>query len=436
MRRWWWLVPLAAAATVTRALQARGALLYPDGYDYLLMAKGIAAHGRPIVTLGAGGDTWIPSADASVKPLFPALVALVHLLGVPLRAAAEGITVAAGAAICVLAGALSARLTASTAVGAAAGALCIASPTLGHWIAFSGPDPLAQALALGAALALLNRRPGLAGALAGLCIATRPEYALLAVPVCAFSLRFATVACATVAAVLFAVRPPIALNTAAASIAGAAPSGLTGVLRSDWPLFALAALGLAYAPRRHAVVLVGAASALGLAYLLKDPGSARYFSTLVPVAIIAAAYAFARRPGALLAAGAVALMLAMPRPAGPSPDGLRQVAKRLAGTEPVYTAAPDAYGLMLSRPVRFLRPGVHGLILVDGAQRTYAPEITVRGRVVRRLPKAAPFVRPNGTLDDEPITIVRGIASERSFAIRDRREERVGARGRIEPRML
>ena len=65
MRRWWWLAALVPAAVATRALQARGALLYPDGYQYLLMAKGIAAHGRPIVTLGDGGDTWLPSADAS-----------------------------------------------------------------------------------------------------------------------------------------------------------------------------------------------------------------------------------------------------------------------------------------------------------------------------------------------------------------------------------
>jgi hypothetical protein len=413
MRRWCWLAALVPAAATTRALEARGALLYPDGYQYLLMAKGIAAHGRPIVTLGRGGDTWLPSADASLKPLFPALVALLHLLGLPLRIAAEALTAAASSAVCVLVGALVARLTRSSLAALAAGALCVASPSLAHWAAFAGPDPLAQALALGAALAFLDRRPALAGALAGLCVTTRPEYALLVLPLCLLSLRFMTVACAAVACVVAAVRPPVTLNTASAVIAGATPKGITGVVRSDWPVLLLAVAGLVCAPRRHAAALVATASGLGAAYMLKDPGSVRYFAALVPVACVAAGYAVVRKPGPLVAAAVAALAVVLPREAGPSPDPFLSVAERLRGTTPIYTAAPDAYGLMLARPVRFLRPGVRGLILLDGAQRAYEPQIDVRGRLLRRISPRVGFVRPDGTLDGQPIALIRGTARGR-----------------------
>jgi hypothetical protein len=410
MRRWWWLAALAPAAIAMRALQARGALLYPDGYQYLLMAKGIAAHGRPIVTLGHGGDTWVPSADASVKPLFPALVALLHMLGLSLRTAAEVVTVTAGSAVCVLVGALARRLTGSGLAALAAGALCIASPALGHWAAFSGPDPLAQALALGAALAFLDRRPVLAGALAGLCVTARPEYALLVQPLCLLSVRFAAAACAGVACILAAVRPPLALNAASTAIAGTMPRGVTGLLRSDWPLLVLGVVGLVCAPRRHAMALVSAASALAVAYALKDPGSARYFASLVPLACVAAGYAVVRKPGPLLMAAGATLALVLPREGAPPADAFASVAARLPGKAPLYTAAPDAYGLVLARPVRFLRPGVRGLILVDGAQRVYEPQIAVRGRVVRRIAPTVGFVRPDGTFDGGQIALVRGTA--------------------------
>jgi hypothetical protein len=410
MKRWWWLAALVPAAIATRALQARGALLYPDGYQYLLMAKGIAAHGRPIVTLGHGGDTWVPSADASVKPLFPALVALLHVLGLSLRTAAQVVTIAAGSAVCVLVGALARRLTGSGLAALAAGALCIASPALGHWAAFSGPDPLAQALALAASLAFLDRRPVLAGALAGLCVTARPEYALLALLLCLLSVRFAAAACAAVACVLAAIRPPLAFNTASTAIAGTMPKGVTGLLRSDWPLLVLGVVGLVWAPRRHVVMLVSAASALAVAYALKDPGSARYFASLVPVACVAAGYAVVRRPGLLLAAAGATLALVLPREGAPPADTFASVAARLPGKAPLYTAAPDAYGLVLARPVRFLRPGVRGLILLDGAQRVYEPQITVRGRVVRRIAPTVGFVRPDGTFDGARIALVRGTA--------------------------
>ena len=61
------------------AQQHRG-LLYPDGYQYLLMARGIGEHLRPTTVLGPGGELFVPSADAAAKPLYPALVACVHAL--------------------------------------------------------------------------------------------------------------------------------------------------------------------------------------------------------------------------------------------------------------------------------------------------------------------------------------------------------------------
>src|SRR5947208_762134 len=72
-------------------------LLYPDGYQYLLMARGIGEHLQPVATLGHGGDTLAPSADAAAKPLFPALVALIETLGLSPIDAARVVAALAGA---------------------------------------------------------------------------------------------------------------------------------------------------------------------------------------------------------------------------------------------------------------------------------------------------------------------------------------------------
>ena len=407
MRRWSWLVAVAAAALAERGLQARGALLYPDGYQYLLMAKGIAAHGRPIVTLGHGGDTWLPSADASLKPLFPALVALLHLTGLQLELAARVLTAVAGASVCTVSAALARRLTGSTAAGLGAAALCLASPALSEWSAYSGPDPLAQALALGAALSLCARRPALAGVLGGLCVATRPEYALLALPLCLLRPRFGVAALASLAVVVAAVRPPLAFHAAAGLPGGA--GGIGTLLGSDWPLLVLAGLGLASAPRRAAVYAGGAIGALAVAYAAKNSGSARYFAQLLPACAVLAAWAIARRRiyavGALAAA---ALLVAAPRVVPARSDVFHELAPALRSGGPLVTAAPDAYGVLLSRPVRFLRPGARGLIVLDAAQRAYQPHIEYRGTIVSSLADRRGFVRPDGSLDERGALLVRG----------------------------
>src|SRR5205823_4496146 len=111
-RRWEWLLAGAAfaGALVLRLAQHQPGLLYPDGYQYLLMARGISEHLRPTTVLGPGGDLFVPNADAAAKPLFPALVAAVHGLDASWLGAARLVTAAAAAAVVVLTGLLVVRL--------------------------------------------------------------------------------------------------------------------------------------------------------------------------------------------------------------------------------------------------------------------------------------------------------------------------------------
>src|SRR5262249_11785883 len=164
---------------VVRTLEARGALLYPDGYQYLLMARGIASHLRPTIQLGPQGALFVPSADASLKPLFPAIVALIHLTGAGWAQAARDVSIVSGAASVALCALLTRRLTASNTLAAIAGLIVLVEPNTRYWAAFSSPDSLGQALALGAMLATVSARPRLGGALAGLAIFARPEVGLL-----------------------------------------------------------------------------------------------------------------------------------------------------------------------------------------------------------------------------------------------------------------
>jgi hypothetical protein len=76
-------VALFAGALALRLAQHHDALLYPDGYQYLLMARGIAEHFEPTTVLGPGGDTFVPSPDAAAKPVYPLVVAGVHVFGFP-----------------------------------------------------------------------------------------------------------------------------------------------------------------------------------------------------------------------------------------------------------------------------------------------------------------------------------------------------------------
>ena len=469
------LLPFAALgllAAALRTLQFHHALVYPDGYQYLLMARGIAEHGRPITRLGPGGDLFVPNPDAALKPLFPLLVAMLHLGGLSLRAAGEVVTVLAEATVVVLTGALARRLTRSALAAVVASALCLASPGLAFWSGFAGPDSLASALALAAALALVSRRYATGGVLAGLCVAARPEYALLAVVAGAVAIsrrdsRTAAVpaiaaAAAAVGSVLVLTRPPLVhpssrllVEAAAAAILTAilvgvalrqprlvAPTGLlaTGaavglgaaawearvgspsLLETDWPLtIGIAGLLLALlvpSLRAGACCLAASAALLGSAYYAKNPELPRYAAQLLPLLALGSALgtaAVVRSQRSVLAstivpAAAVAALVLTPQPR-PGPDPFAAIAGQLDNhsTRPLLTAAPDAYGLLLApRPVASLAAGRRGLALLDAAQRTYEPKLDARGAEVARLTSTGFLLRAGAPVDRRPALLISG----------------------------
>jgi hypothetical protein len=468
------LLPVVGLLAAVRLREMHSALLYPDGYQYLLMAKGIAAHGRPFLRLGPNGDTLLPSADAAMKPVFPAAVAAVHLLGLSWTQAARAVTAVAGAAAIVLTGLLAGRLGGSRLAAVVAAGLCLASPEFRFWTGFAGPEPLALALATAAVLVLHARRPVLGGVLVALAVLTRPEFLLpaAAAAVAGFVLpqarkktaEAAMSAALTTGAVLVAFRPSLVLPPVAAFaslaaaplaataffalrrrrptasvalvaavfaaavaivVAGRAP-GLRVWLAADWPLFAAAAAGAivcAWTPFRRASAdaVVLAAVLLLAAYWTKNPASDRYVALLTPLlALLCGLGVSALRSSAYRALAAVlaALVLWEGATAGagraaPASDQFAAVAAEIAARRlpdrPFVTVAPDAYGvLLLGRSVRLPRPGASGLILLDGAQRAYAPGMRVRGRLLARLSPGPGFERPDGTVDDRPVLVILG----------------------------
>jgi len=446
-------------------------LLYPDGYQYLLMARGIAEHLEPVILLSAGGDAFAPNPDAAVKPLFPALVALASLLGVSPLDAARAITVLAGAAVPVLTGLLALRLGAGRWAAVVAALLCALSPTLVYWSGYTGPDPLAQTLALGAALALLHRYPLAGGALAALCVLTRVDYAIaafaaLAAALVVRSLRGEAVRAGASGVVVSAVllgliRPPVelpppdavvgALGLAALSavllvsagrvggmwagciaVSSVAPLALldggawASVATQDWPLLVVALAGLvlclrASGPRAIALRIVALSLPLAVLYWVKNPGLARYLAQLVPELALVAALGLgtlhrARLPVAAGIAAAVAAGVITSSQPAVGTDAFQELAATLerAPAGALVTVAPDAYGFLLpERPIRAMRAGAEGLVIVDGAARAYAPDLTVEGKLLRRIPVITGFLRPDGVVDRDPALLYRGRVVER-----------------------
>jgi len=379
-----------AGVFVLRLHEAEPGLLYPDGYQYLLMAKGFAAHGRPLLTLGPHGDTLLPSADAAAKPLFPAIVALFHLLGLTWFGAAKTVTALAAACTGLLTGLLARRLTGSWLAAVVASSACIASRELTFWSGFAGPDALGEALALGSVLAFLGRRPRVGGVLAALAILARPELALVALAAAAVGssrrdlrrpTRDAAVAgVLSLAALLGILRPPLETPAPAAILLGVLPAALAaaafaaltregprilrlalvGVIamiafvaplsggaeglrqwvQHDWSLVAAGAVGTAVAARslrlRPALrMLLLAGAILLVAYGFKNPGSDRYLSLLTPLVALLASFATATRVRlndravALGVVGLIALTLALPRLPARSSDPFPVVAAQL-----------------------------------------------------------------------------------------------------------
>ncbi len=462
-------------ALSVRLSQHHAALLYPDGYQYLLMARGIGEHLQPTTVLGPGGDGFAPSPDAAAKPLFPLLVAGVHALGIDWLDSARVVTATAAAMAVTAVALLVSKLSGSRLAGVAAGLLLLASPSLGFWSGFSGPDPLAQALVLAAAFAFLHRRPRLGGVLIGLAVSARPEIALLAVAAAVVAMRneetrrdlghAAPVAVITgslifsvlrtpltfpdwrlvslvpvllVAVGLVAIAPLALLRCAAMTgLATAAfviltESGPGALWRNDWPLLVLGAGGFILLIRDRsrsnlAAFVLGVGLLLGAVYLAKNPSLERYFSLLLPLAaiIVGVAVTSLSHRARPLALGAIALAIVAgflrPVPGSRDYDMFSVVAKRVAPTlesRALVTAAPDAYGFWLpSTTVREMRAGVRGAILLDAAQRLYEPGLTAKGRVVGRVTDEIAFSRPNGDIDADPAVLVAGrVVVARAFS--------------------
>ncbi len=134
---------------------------------------------------------------------------------------------------------------------------------------------------------------------------------------------------------------------------------------------------------------------------------------LLPALAVVAGLGLGRlRPVLLAGAAGLALACAL-QGSVPSfgPDAFPGIASRLehAPPGPLVTAAPDAYGALLSdRAVRVMRPGATGLVLVDGPARLYEPGLRVAGRLVGEIPAGPGFLRPDGRVDDDPVLLYRG----------------------------
>ena len=470
-------VLVAALAIWLRLEQRHDGLLYPDGYQYLLMARGIGEHLRPTTVLGPGGDAFVPSFDAATKPFFAAVVAAVAELGIALRSAG-GLVAAVSSGLASLAGALLVlRLTRSAAAAATCAVALLASPTLGFWWGFAGPDGLAAGLALLAAWLATRRAGAAAGVAAGLAIATRPELVVVVVACTVAALaaphmrrsamRAGASSAATVALVYIILRPPLQWSSEivlaplggvigagvlilawrlgasrAGAIAGLAlVAGGLAVLAiagrsmavvdvglAEWPLVLAASLAAAVLwragtvdARRALLVLLAIAGMLVAAYAYKNPGSERYVANVLVLAGVLVALGVAAASAGrrwLLAAAIVALVgldaVLADTPPAPGLDPFDDVAPQLATLPPgaLVSATPDAYGILLpDRASRRLHAGARGFVVLDAGQRTYAPGFTARGRVVFRTYPYFGFVRPDGTLDRGPTTVVAGVAA-------------------------
>jgi hypothetical protein len=457
---------LFVVAFAVRLAQSHDALLYPDGYQYLLMARGIAEHLQPTTVLGPSGDVFAPNADAAAKPFYPLLVAGVHTVGASWLEAARLVTAAAAAWVVVAVALLTTRLSGSQVAGIGAGLVLLASPALALWSGFSGPDPVAQALALSAALSFAHTRPRLAGVLTGLAVCTRPELALLALAAAVVGVRWpggrhqlkhaAPAAVLTVSTVLLVLRPPVTVPdprllvlvppllllagfAARIPVALVRPVTIAALIlfgcsvllaagpgelwRHDWPLLLAAAAGgvvLLRHDRRVVAAAIGAAAVLGAVYALKNPSLERYFALLLPLGAVLAGTAVGvlsprLRPAGLTALGLIVVAgVLRPIPGGRDYDMFAVLAARVGPEVParsaLVTAAPDAYGFLLPQvSVRELRAGERGAILLDAAQRLYRPHLSARGAVVARFDEDLAFVTADGS-DADAALLVAGTA--------------------------
>jgi hypothetical protein len=209
-------------------------------------------------------------------------------------------------------------------------------------------------------------------------------------------------------------------------------AGLRDLWAQDWPILVLGLVGFVIAlfgsdRRSFAIGVLLAGALLCAVYWVKNPGLERYFAIVLPfVAAILAAAGVAElsrrgrwQPAAALpvvAAAAAVVLLGSSSPRHDA-DVFSRTAPRLATLLPpsdaLVTAAPDAYSFWLpDQRVRVMRPGVRGWILLDPAQRAYAPELGARGSIVSSIDSGFAFSRPDGEIDAGLSTLVVGSVSQ------------------------
>ncbi len=203
----------------------------------------------------------------------------------------------------------------------------------------------------------------------------------------------------------------IAAGVSIAVVAFASASGLAGVWHRDWPLIAAALAGLGIAAfdpdrRRAGLGILAVAVVLGGVYWVKNPGLERYFAILLPLAAmlvgIGAAGLVQRWRWSLVpvaAAIAAVVMIGSVRTSVGKYDQdvfsrtAQKLEPLLAPDDQLVTAAPDAYGFWLpNQPVRTMRPGARGFVLLDPAQRSYSPHLSASGTVVARVDSGLRFL--------------------------------------------
>jgi hypothetical protein len=447
------VVLVAVGVAVWRAGQAQPGLTYPDAYQYLMMARGIATHLQPVIRMGPGGDLFVPNSDAALKPLYPAIVAALHAVtGAGFLSAARLVNTLAAASVIVAAGLVAARLGGGRIGGVTSAGLVLVSPSVGYWFAFVGPDALACGLVLAAVYTATTRRPTLAGILAGLAISTRPEYTLILVTLGLASLarpnerrdaeRVMLAAIGTTSVIFGVIRPPISLPATslvaaavivvmvAAGLITAARAGgrvarwvqillpaaaamlvaagwfggyfaLRTTIRHDVVIGITLVLCVAYAtftPRLRDPVsmlaLVGVL--LGGVYYVKNPGVDRYLAPLVVLAAIIIGIAAGDAARRLIRHGRLVTIAAA------------SVTLAIAVTAPTLTAGPDMFSAIAvaipagNQPLLTAAPDAYAFRLPDRPIRYLTPgeEGLVLLDATQRV--AAPTLRACGP----PISVI------------------------------
>ena len=161
-------------ALVVRLDQHHSSLLYPDGYQYLPHGAGNRRAFPADDRARTGGDTFVPNADAAVKPLFP----LVARWSMPSACRGRRRDARHGDRRGVGGGCCRASRPGSQRIDSLRGwprARCPREPERCVLDRVLGTGSSRRCAGFQSALALVYRRARLGGVLVGLAVATRPE---------------------------------------------------------------------------------------------------------------------------------------------------------------------------------------------------------------------------------------------------------------------